>query len=66
MQQKTEECEQLHEKVANLELIINSSSEEKGQYEVMNVLNIFIENCVTKNIPGQIGQIEADSEQNRK
>lgn len=41
LQQKTEECEQLREKVASLELMIGNSSEEKAQCEV-KIFSVFL------------------------
>jgi hypothetical protein len=38
LQQKTEETQQLREKVMALELTISSGTEEKGQYEVLTLL----------------------------
>jgi hypothetical protein len=38
LQQKTEEAQQLREKVMALELAISSGAEEKGQYEVLTLL----------------------------
>lgn len=34
LQQKTDECDQLREKVINLEMIVNSDTEERNLYEV--------------------------------
>jgi hypothetical protein len=38
LQQKSEEAQQMREKVMALELSISSGTEEKGQYEVLVVL----------------------------
>lgn len=38
LQQKTEEAQQMREKVMALELTISSGAEEKGQYEVLVLL----------------------------
>jgi hypothetical protein len=38
LQQKTEEAQQMREKVMALELTISSGAEEKGQYEVRRAL----------------------------
>lgn len=41
-QQKTEECEQLCEKLTTLEIKISTESDEKSQYEVHSRRNIII------------------------
>jgi hypothetical protein len=38
LQQKTEEAQQMREKVMALELTVSSGAEEKGQYEVTGLL----------------------------
>jgi hypothetical protein len=38
LQKKTEEAQQMREKVMALELTIGSGAEEKGQYEVLMLL----------------------------
>lgn len=42
LQQKTDECDQLREKVLNLEMIVNSDTEEKNLYEVRSIKNKII------------------------
>jgi hypothetical protein len=53
LQQKSEEVQQMREKVVALELAISSGTEEKGQYEVLRAVIVLKHEqllCVTGHV----------------